>query len=64
MAYRKIDELRGHAARSVYLEALIEQEFGRIENERFAQKVNAEYANEELRRETLRINAQFPIHGE
>jgi hypothetical protein len=59
--YSKIDELRGSQSRSAWLQRLVEREEQRRERERFAQTLRQQYTAE-VRRETLALNKQFPIH--
>lgn len=59
--YSKIDELRGDQSRSAWLQRLVEREEQRRERERFAQTLREQYTAE-VRRETLALHKQFPIH--
>ena len=59
--YSKIDELRGDQSRSAWLQRLVEREEQRRERERLAQTLRQQYTAE-VRRETLTLNKQFPIH--
>ncbi|MEQ1858591.1 MAG: hypothetical protein ABMA13_01495 [Chthoniobacteraceae bacterium] len=61
--YRAIDELRGELPRSSYIQSLIEREQRRRDRAEFLERVNAEYTPE-VCAETLRVNAQYPIHGD
>ncbi len=62
-AYRQIEALRGSEARSAFVERLLEKERRRREREEFIESVNAA-CTPEFCRETLKINAEFPIHDE
>ena len=61
-AYRQLDALRGELPRSSYVEQLIGREKRRLDRAAFVELANAQYT-EEVCRETLRVNAEFPIHG-
>ena len=59
-----IDELRGTLRRSAFVQQLVAREKKkRVEREAFIAAVNASYTPEVIA-ETLRVNAEFPIHGE
>ena len=60
--HRQLDALRGEQPRSSYLEQLIEREKRRLDRATFIELANAQYT-EEVCRETLRVNEEFPIHG-
>ena len=62
-ALAMLDQLRGEAPRSVYLERLLERENRRLEEEQFHVKVNAAYTAK-VCAETLRVNEEFPVHEE
>lgn len=59
--YRKIDALRGDAARSAWVQELIEREEERRERERLASTLREQYTDA-VCRQTLAINDEFPIH--
>lgn len=58
-----IDELRGSESKSAYLERLLAREKERIEEDEFVAAVNAAYTPE-VCAETLRVNEEYPIHGD
>ena len=58
-----IDELRGTLRRSAFVQKLVAREKKRVEREAFIAAVNAACTPEVIA-ETLRVNAEFPIHGE
>jgi hypothetical protein len=62
-AYRAVDELRGELSRSAYLQSLLEQEKTRRQREAFVARANAQ-CTKAFCRETLRLNARLPIHGD
>ena len=59
--YRKIDALRGEAPRSAWVQALVLEEEKRREREAFIERVRQQYTPK-VCRETLAINAEYPIH--
>ena len=59
--YRKIDALRGDTPRSVWVQTLIEREEARRERERFAIVLREQYT-EDVCRQTLAIDEEYPIH--
>jgi|GEM_PF-962418 len=59
--YRKIDALRGDEPRSVWVQTLVEREEARRERERFATALREQYT-EDVCRQTLAINDEYPIH--
>ena len=61
-AYQLVDELRGEESRSAYVQRLVERERARQEHEEFIARVNAEYTPE-VCAQTLRVHAEFPMHG-
>jgi predicted CopG family antitoxin len=60
-AYAKIDELRGEASRSAWVQELIEQEAERREHEQFVSLVREQYTPA-VCRQTLAVNDEFPVH--
>ena len=59
--YRKIDQLRGAEARSVWVQRLVEREERQRERDQFAEALRAQYTSE-VCHETLSINDEFPVH--
>ena len=57
-----IDKLRGNSRRSEFVANLIEREKRRIEREAFIAAANSACTPEVIA-ETLRVHAEFPIHG-
>lgn len=59
--YRKIDQLRGAEARSVWVQGLVEREERQRERDRLAEALRAQYTKK-VCLETLSINDEFPVH--
>lgn len=59
--YRKIDQLRGDKARSVWVQNLIEREEQERARQQFAQSLAEQYTPK-VCRETLAVHAEFPVH--
>lgn len=59
--YRKIDQLRGAEARSVWVQRLVEREERQRERNEFADALRAQYTTE-VCLETLSVNDEFPVH--
>jgi predicted CopG family antitoxin len=59
--YRKIDQLRGGEARSVWVQKLVEREERQRERDRFAEALREQYTKE-VCHETLSVNDEFPVH--
>jgi predicted CopG family antitoxin len=59
--YRKIDQLRGAEARSVWVQKLVEREERQRERDRFAEALREQYTKE-VCHETLSVNDEFPVH--
>lgn len=60
-SYRKIDELRGDKARSVWVQDLIEGEERARARRLFAETLAEQYTPE-VCRETLEVHDEFPVH--
>ena len=58
--YRKIDELRGAQPRSVWVQGLVEREERQRQRDQFAEALRAQYTDE-VCRETLAVNDEFPV---
>jgi len=61
--YAKIDRLRGAESRSAWVKDLIDREEARRERLGLAELLSAQYTAA-VCRETLAVNAEFPVHEE
>lgn len=59
--YRKIDQLRGAEARSVWVQGLVEREESARARAEFADALREQYTGE-VCRESLAVNNEFPVH--
>lgn len=60
-SYRKIDQLRGDKARSVWVQELVEREERARARRAFAETLSEQYTPA-VCRETLSVHEEFPIH--